>query len=85
VGADAGQIYRQFIGEVLVLATFGILLGLVFAVQFPLLQVFQVEPGVYFTALVLAGVIIYLLAVGCAFYPSRQAAGIEPAVALHED
>lgn len=85
VGADAGQIYRQFIGEVLVLATFGILLGLVFAVQFPLLHVFQVESGVYLTALVLAGVIIYALAAGCAFYPSRQAAGIEPAVALHEE
>lgn len=85
VGADAGKIYRQFIGEVLVLATFGILLGAVFAVQFPLLHVFQIESGVYFTALGFAVVIIYVLAAGCAFYPSRQAAGIEPAVALHEE
>jgi putative ABC transport system permease protein len=85
IGADTGQIYRQFIGEVLVLATFGILLGLLFAVQFPLLNVFQVEAGVYFTALVSAGLIIYVLAAGCAFYPSRQAAGIEPAVALQEE
>jgi putative ABC transport system permease protein len=85
IGADAGQIYRQFIGEVLVLATLGVLLGLVLTVQFPLLHVFQVESGVYLTAVVCAGVIIYVLAAICAFYPSRQAAGIEPAVALHEE
>jgi hypothetical protein len=30
-------------------------------------------------------VVIYLLATGCAAYPSRQAAGIAPATALHEE
>jgi putative ABC transport system permease protein len=85
MGASSGQIYRQFIGEVVVLATFGLLLGVAFAVQFPLLDVFQVESGVYFIALALAVGIIYLLVVSCAFYPSRQAAAIHPAVALHEE
>ncbi|WP_242917592.1 ABC transporter permease [Pontibacter liquoris] len=85
LGAASGQIYRQFIGEVLVLATFGLLLGVVFAVQFPLLHVFQVEPEVYVTALLCAVVLIYLLTTACALYPSRQAAIIQPATALHEE
>ncbi len=85
LGASSNQIYRQFIGEVLVLATFGLLLGAFFAIQFPLLQVFQVEDEVYFTALAGAVVLIYLLTAFCALYPSRQAAGIHPAIALHED
>ncbi|WP_242928762.1 ABC transporter permease [Pontibacter vulgaris] len=85
LGAASGQIYRQFIGEVLVMATLGLILGVVFAVQLPLLQVFQVESAVYNIAIISAVVIIYLLTVVCAFYPSRQAAAIHPAVALHEE
>ncbi|RDC66499.1 ABC transporter permease [Adhaeribacter pallidiroseus] len=85
IGAASGQVYRQFIGEVLVLATFGVLFGIVVAAQFPLLQVFQVQTSVYLTALGVAVVIIYVLAAGCAAYPSRQAAKIAPATALHEE
>ncbi|OKL38793.1 ABC transporter permease [Pontibacter flavimaris] len=85
LGAASSQIYWQFIGEVLVLATFGLLLGVFFAVQFPLLQVFQVESEVYFIALLSAVGIIYLLTAICAFCPSRQAAKIHPAMALHEE
>ncbi|PSR56336.1 hypothetical protein AHMF7605_23975 [Adhaeribacter arboris] len=85
IGAASGQVYRQFIGEVLVLATFGILFGMVVAAQFPLLQVFGVQTGVYIAALGSAVVIIYALAAGCAAYPSLQAAKIAPATALHEE
>ena len=85
IGAASGQVYRQFIGEVLVLATFGVLFGIVVAAQFPLLQVFQVQTSVYVTALGAAVVIIYALAAGCAAYPSLQAARIAPATALHEE
>ncbi|GAB3532113.1 hypothetical protein GCM10027443_15340 [Pontibacter brevis] len=85
LGADSWQIYMQFIGEVLVLATFGLLLGVVFAVQIPLLQVFQVESVVYTIAIVGAVATIYLITMLCAFYPSRQAAAIHPAIALHEE
>ncbi|QCR22807.1 ABC transporter permease [Pontibacter sp. SGAir0037] len=85
LGASARQVYHQFIGEVLVLATFGLLLGIAFAVQIPLLQVFQVETEVYMDALLISVGIIYLLAISCAFYPSKQAAAIHPAIALHEE
>ncbi|QNF31940.1 ABC transporter permease [Adhaeribacter swui] len=85
IGAASGQVYRQFIGEVLVLATFGVLVGILVAAQFPLLQVFGVQTGVYVAALGVAVVIIYALAAACAAYPSLQAAKIAPATALHEE
>jgi putative ABC transport system permease protein len=85
IGAASGQVFNQFVGEVLVLATFGIILGILFAAQFPLLQVFGVETGVYLAAMGTAVVSIFLLAAACAAYPSRQAAKIAPAMALHED
>jgi len=85
IGAASGQVYNQFVGEVLVLATFSILLGILVAAQFPLLQVFGVQTGVYLAAMGVSVGIIYLLAAGCAAYPSRQAAKIQPAAALHEE
>ncbi|KAA5544949.1 ABC transporter permease [Adhaeribacter rhizoryzae] len=85
VGAASGQVYRQFIGEVLVLATFGIIIGIIIALQFPLLQVFGVQTGVYVAAILGSVLVIYLLAAGCAAYPSQQAASITPATALHEE
>jgi putative ABC transport system permease protein len=85
LGATGGDISRQVVGEILVLTTFGLLLGLLVAAQFPLLGVFNVPAGVYFSAMALASVGLYLLAAGCALYPSQLAAGIQPAVALREE
>ena len=85
MGATAGNISGQVLGEILVLTTFGLVLGLLVAVQFPLLGVFSVRPGIYFAAMLLAAGTLYLLAVACALYPSRLAAGIQPAVALREE
>ncbi|MFD2784593.1 ABC transporter permease [Hymenobacter rubripertinctus] len=85
MGATAGNISGQVLGEILVLTTFGLVLGLLVAVQFPLLGIFSVLPSIYFTAMLLAAGVLYLLAVVCALYPSRLAAGIQPAVALREE
>jgi putative ABC transport system permease protein len=85
LGATAGAISSQVVGEILVLTTFGLVLGLLVAAQFPLLGVMDVQPGVYLTAMGLAALGLYALAVGCALYPSRLAAGIQPAVALREE
>ncbi len=84
MGASAGDISTQVLGEILVLTTFGLVLGLLVAVQFPLLGVMDVKAGVYLTAMALAAGGLYLLAAACALYPSRLAAGIQPAVALRE-
>jgi putative ABC transport system permease protein len=83
LGATQPAIRRQMVGEVLVLATFGLVLGLIMAVQFPMLGVFDVENSVYTLAILLSLVLVYLLVALCAWYPSRQAAAIEPANALH--
>ncbi|QHL87892.1 FtsX-like permease family protein [Nibribacter ruber] len=85
MGATTRQIRTQFVGEVIVLAFFGVVLGLLLAVQFPLLDVFQVSSEIYWQGIVLAGLFIFLLTALCALYPSRQASGIQPAVALHEE
>ncbi|MBC7893262.1 MAG: ABC transporter permease [Sphingobacteriaceae bacterium] len=85
MGATAGAITRQFVGEIWVLATFGLLIGLLFAVQFPLLNVFDLEACVYLTAIGVSVMVIYTIVTLCALYPSRQAARVQPSVALHEE
>ena len=85
IGASAGGISGQIVGEILVVATFGLGLGLLVAVQFPLLGVLGVRADVYGTAMGLAAGLVYVLTVVCALYPSRLAAGIQPAVALREE
>jgi putative ABC transport system permease protein len=85
MGATAGSITAQFVGEIWVLATFGVLLGLIFAAQFPILRVFDLEPGVYLSAIGVSALVIFVLVTLCAMYPSRQAARVQPSVALHEE
>lgn len=85
MGATGAAISGQIVGEILVLTTFGLALGLLVAAQFPLLGVFNVQASVYLMAMVLATVGLYLLATVCALYPSQLAAGIQPAVALREE
>ncbi len=85
VGASGNSISRQLVGEALVLSTLALIIGSFFAVQFPLLNVFDLAAGIYFLALVLSVAFIYLLVILCAFYPGKQAASIYPAVALHEE
>ena len=85
LGATEGSISRQFVGEMWVLATFALVLGLLLAGQFPLLNVFDLDAGVYVVAMAVSVVVIYLLVTICALFPSRQAATVQPAVALHEE
>jgi putative ABC transport system permease protein len=85
LGATEGSISRQFVGEIWVLATFALLLGLLLAAQFPLLNVFDLPARTYLTAMAASVVVIYAIVTLCAFYPSKQAALVQPAVALHED
>jgi putative ABC transport system permease protein len=85
IGATQKQVMQYFISETLVIAGFGLLLGVFFAVQIPLLNVFDVAASTYLWAIVLAVASIVLIAVICALYPSRQAAVILPAAALHEE
>jgi putative ABC transport system permease protein len=85
VGASGSSVSKQLVGEALVLSTFALIVGSFFAVQFPLLNVFDLPASVYVVALVLAVIFIYVLVIICAVYPGKQAAAIYPAVALHEE
>lgn len=85
VGATGRSVSGQLIGESLVLATFSLFAGCFFAIQFPLLNVFDLAAGVYVTAILLSVLFIYALVFICSLYPGKQAAAIYPAVALHED
>ncbi|AUD01748.1 ABC transporter permease [Spirosoma pollinicola] len=85
LGATGSGISTQFIGEIWVLATFAMLIGLLFAVQFPLLNVFDLQASIYVIAIVMAVAIIYGIVTLCALFPSQQAAMIQPATALHEE
>ncbi|RKR84548.1 putative ABC transport system permease protein [Mucilaginibacter gracilis] len=85
IGASGNAVSGQIVAESLVLASLSLIVGAFFAVQFPLLHVFDLAAGVYITAIILAIVFIYLLVLVCSLYPGRQAAAIYPAVALHEE
>lgn len=84
-GALSNRIFQQFLGEVWVLATLGMLIGILLAAQFPILNVFGVAPKIYILAILFSVAFIYLLVTVCAIYPSRLATRIQPAEALHED
>lgn len=85
VGATGNSVAKQLVGEALVLSTLALIIGSFFAVQFPLLNVFNLPASVYIIALLFAVAFIYFLVIVCALYPGKQAASIYPAVALHEE
>ncbi|MXV51266.1 FtsX-like permease family protein [Pedobacter sp. HMF7647] len=85
IGASGSSVSSQLVTEALILTTLSIIAGTFFAVQFPLLNVFDLPAGVYLTAIGLAIGFIYLVVIACSLYPGNQAAAIYPAVALHEE
>jgi putative ABC transport system permease protein len=85
IGASGQAVSSQLVFESLILATLSLIVGTFFAIQFPLLNVFDLKAGIYVVAIILSVIFIYLLVFLCSLYPGRQAAAIYPAVALHEE
>jgi putative ABC transport system permease protein len=85
MGATEGNVTLQFLGEIWVLATFSLIIGLIFAVQFPLMNVFDLDSEIYITSIFASIAVIYIIVTLCAWLPSKQASRIHPAVALHEE
>jgi putative ABC transport system permease protein len=85
IGASGHAVSSQLVSESLILATLSLIVGTFFAVQFPLLNVFDLQASIYIVAMLLSVIFIYLLVFVCSLYPGKQAAAIFPAVALHED
>ena len=85
MGARTGLITKQLVSEILVIATFAILLGLIIAIQFPIMGVFNVDAYIFVLAIIFAILFIYGLTALCAYFPGRQASRIQPSTALHEE
>jgi len=85
IGASGNSVSYQLVMEAIILATMSLTVGCFFAVQFPLLNVFDIPASVYIIAILLSVLFIYVLVFACSLYPGKQAAGIHPAVALHEE
>lgn len=85
LGANPNSISRQFIFELLLITSISVIIALFFALQFPLMNVFDVENELYTRAIFYSSLVIYSLVLICTIYPSRQAAGVHPAKALHEE
>ena len=87
-GATAPNIQHQVLSELALLSTLALILGLALVLQVPLLPLrgndFPAPPAmVWLASIALSVAIIYLLTLGCAWYPSRLATKIQPAEALH--
>lgn len=86
VGALTGSIYRQMIGEVLLLATLAMIPGFVIVFQFFIFNTFDfIDSRIYLVVMLFSAGVIYILVTICALYPSWLAANIQPAEALHEE
>jgi putative ABC transport system permease protein len=83
-GATAGKIYRQILGELFIITSFGLLFGLLVVVQFPLLDLIGfISAKIYFYSIIVSMLTVYLLTIFCGLYPGHLATKIQPAEALH--
>lgn len=85
LGATRGEISGQFLLEIYGVVLSGMLAGTLFAVQFPWLGLIDIPAATYYFAIIASLLLISAIVLLCAYYPSRQAARIHPAVALHEE
>jgi len=83
-GATVGDIYTQILGELLVLTSFGLAIGVLIVVQFPLLDLIGfISTKVYLIGMFVSLLLIYFLTVAAGLYPSWLATRVQPAEALH--
>ncbi len=88
-GASARNVGRQVIVELVVTVSFAIVLGCVLLIQIPLLPLpawMTVVPRPVFVSGVIAAIVaVYSVTILCAWYPSRLATRITPALALRDE
>ena len=83
MGATGGNVHRQVLGEVALLATFALVIGSIVVLQLPIVGAFHyVTPSAFTTGFICALATIYALAVLCGLYPSWLASRLQPADAL---
>jgi putative ABC transport system permease protein len=86
-GARIENIHQQILGELVVMTSVALLVGLILLLQAPLIplprDVLTISRGVFAVSIVLSMFFIYLLTIACGWYPARLATKIQPAEALH--
>jgi putative ABC transport system permease protein len=83
LGASASSVRQHVLGEVALLATLAVVIGVVLVLQLPILGIFNlITRQVFAFAIVLALAVIYGIALACGLYPSWLASRVEPAEAL---
>jgi putative ABC transport system permease protein len=85
IGALAKQIQGQIVTETVVMTIIGLTLGVFFAIQVPILNLYKIDLMVFFYAIGFSVIFISLISVICSAYPSFLASKIAPAITLHED
>jgi putative ABC transport system permease protein len=84
LGGTARDVHKQVLGELLVIATVGLLLGMAVVVQLPLLEIVDwMSPGVFTVGLIVSLLVMYGLTIAAGLYPSWLATKVQPAGALH--
>jgi putative ABC transport system permease protein len=85
-GAPIRRIFQQIAGEMIVITTTAVILGIIFILHFLLLDIAAYVGGqTYFWGTAIAVVFIYFLTLVCTLYPGYLAIRIHPAAALHYD
>lgn len=86
-GATAGDVARQVLGEMMILATVAVLAAILLIVQLPALPLPRdlrlIPGGVFAASIALSCAAIYLVTVLAGLYPSRLSSRVAPAEALH--
>jgi putative ABC transport system permease protein len=83
-GASRARIHRQIVAEVMVTAGFGVVVGVLLAMQVPLLGPGAFVPfEVVLPALAISALFMLVRAAACGLYPGWTATRIHPAEALH--
>jgi len=83
LGATAGAVSNQIIGEIVVLTAIALCIGSVLFLQLPLLGVLSfVGVGVFVSAIVASSLVIVPFVILCGLYPGWLATQVEPSRAL---
>ena len=85
LGGSAASIYAQLAGEIVIVASVGVIAGLLLVLQFPLLELLNYTSGIYALSLAFAALVIYGLVIVCSLYPGRLACQVRPVEALHHE
>jgi putative ABC transport system permease protein len=82
-GATRTDVHRQISMELLLVTTLGLFLGVLLAVQLPVLDLLpSLSSGVVTAGIATAVLLLYALALAAALYPSWLAGRVQPAEAL---